>query len=54
VTDTPFLEYRPAPPDEETRRHAVQPDDVPATCTFVMGLPARAHVPELLICPSQT
>jgi NADP-dependent 3-hydroxy acid dehydrogenase YdfG len=54
MTDTPFLEHRPAPPDEETRQRALQPDDVAAACTFVMGLPARAHVPELLIYPSRT
>jgi NADP-dependent 3-hydroxy acid dehydrogenase YdfG len=53
LTDTPFLEHRPAPPDEETRRRALQPDDVAAACTFVMGLPARAHVPELMIYPSR-
>jgi NADP-dependent 3-hydroxy acid dehydrogenase YdfG len=54
LTDTPFLEHRPAPPDEETRRRALHPDDVASACTFVMGLPARAHVPELLIYPSRT
>jgi NADP-dependent 3-hydroxy acid dehydrogenase YdfG len=54
LTDTPFLEHRAAPPDEETLRRALQPDDVAAACTFVMGLPARAHVPELLIYPSRT
>jgi NADP-dependent 3-hydroxy acid dehydrogenase YdfG len=54
MTDTPFLEHRPAPPDEKALQRALQPDDVAAACTFVMGLPARAHVPELLIYPSRT
>lgn len=54
LTDTPFLEHRAAPPDEQTLRRALQPDDIAAACTFVMGLPARAHVPELLIYPSRT
>ena len=52
LTDTPFLEHRPVPVTEETRRHALLPEDVADACTFVMGLPARAHVPELLIYPS--
>jgi NADP-dependent 3-hydroxy acid dehydrogenase YdfG len=54
LTDTPFLEHRPAPPDEETLRRALQPDDVADACGFVMGLPTRAHVPELLIYPSRS
>jgi NADP-dependent 3-hydroxy acid dehydrogenase YdfG len=53
LTDTPFVEHRPVPLSEETRRHALQPDDVVDACTFVMGLPSRAHVPELLIYPSR-
>ncbi|HLH58542.1 MAG TPA: SDR family oxidoreductase [Streptosporangiaceae bacterium] len=54
LTDTPFLEHRPVPPDEETLRRALQPEDVAAACGFVMDLPARAHVPELLLYPSRT
>jgi NADP-dependent 3-hydroxy acid dehydrogenase YdfG len=53
LTDTPFVEHRPTPPSEEIRRHALQPDDVVDACTFVMGLPDRAYVPELLIYPSR-
>jgi NADP-dependent 3-hydroxy acid dehydrogenase YdfG len=54
LTDTPFVEHRPVPPSEEIRRNALQPDDVVDACTFVMGLPSRAHVPELLIYPSRS
>jgi NADP-dependent 3-hydroxy acid dehydrogenase YdfG len=53
LTDTPFVEHRPVPLSEETRRRALQPGDVVDACTFVMGLPSRAHVPELLIYPSR-
>lgn len=53
LTDTPFVEHRAVPLSEEARRRALQPDDVVDACTFVMGLPGRAHVPELLIYPSQ-
>ncbi len=53
LTDTPFVEHRPVPLSEETRQRALQPDDVVDACTFVMGLPSRAYVPELLIYPSR-
>lgn len=54
LTNTPFLNHRPTPPSEEMRRRALLPEDVAEACTFVMGLPARAHVPELLIYPSRS
>jgi NADP-dependent 3-hydroxy acid dehydrogenase YdfG len=53
LTDTPFVEHRPVPLSEEARRRALQPDDVVDACTFVMGLPSRAYVPELLIYPTR-
>jgi NADP-dependent 3-hydroxy acid dehydrogenase YdfG len=54
LTDTPFMEHRPAPLSEEARRNALQPTDVVDACMFVMGLPGRAHVPELLIYPAHS
>lgn len=54
LTDTPFVNHRATPPAEETRRRALLAEDVAEACTFVMGLPARVHVPELLIYPSRT
>lgn len=54
LTDTPFVEHRPAPLSEEARRNALQPTDVVDACMFVMGLPGRAHVPELLIYPAHS
>lgn len=53
VTDTAFLEHRPVPTDAETRRKALKPDDVARAVQFVIDLPARAHVPELLIYPAR-
>lgn len=54
LTDTPFVEHRPAPLSGEARQNALQPDDVADACAFVMGLPSRAHVPELLIYPARS
>jgi NADP-dependent 3-hydroxy acid dehydrogenase YdfG len=54
LTDTPFLEHRPKPLSQQARLRALQPDDVAEACMFVMGLPSRAHVPELLIYPSRS
>lgn len=54
LTDTPFLEHRPVPTDNETRRRALRPEDIASACDFVMSLPTRAYVPELLIYPSRS
>jgi NAD(P)-dependent dehydrogenase (short-subunit alcohol dehydrogenase family) len=53
LTDTPMVEKRPTPTPPEVLRHALQPEDVAAACLFVMRLPPRAHVPELLLYPSR-
>jgi NADP-dependent 3-hydroxy acid dehydrogenase YdfG len=53
TTDTPFLEHRPVPTDAEARDKALKPEDVARAVRFVIELPARAHVPELLIYPSR-
>ncbi|SFA74103.1 NADP-dependent 3-hydroxy acid dehydrogenase YdfG [Poseidonocella pacifica] len=52
MTDTPLLEKRPTPPTEEMRAKALQPEDIAEACMFVMKLPARAHVSELMIQPA--
>jgi NADP-dependent 3-hydroxy acid dehydrogenase YdfG len=54
MTDTAFLEHRPVPADAETRTKALKPDDVARAVRFVIDLPARAHIPELLIYPHVT
>jgi NADP-dependent 3-hydroxy acid dehydrogenase YdfG len=53
LTETPLVYQRPTPPTPEVLAKALQPEDVAAACLFVMGLPARAYVPELVLYPSQ-
>lgn len=53
MTDTPLIDRRPVPVTAEVRAKALRPEDVAAACLFVMGLPERAHVPELHIQPSR-
>jgi NADP-dependent 3-hydroxy acid dehydrogenase YdfG len=52
MTDTPLVLQRPVPTPPETLAKALQPEDVAAACLFVLGLPPRAWVPELLLYPS--
>lgn len=52
LTGTDFILQRPVPPTREVLDRAVRPEDVAAACLFVVQLPARAHVPELLLYPS--
>ena len=54
MTDTPLLDKRPVPVSADSRRAALQPDDVATACLFVMGLPARAHVAEIVLQPSRS
>ncbi|WP_421723078.1 SDR family oxidoreductase [Bauldia sp.] len=53
MTDTPLLDKRPVPIPAETRANALQPEDVARTCLYVMGLPPRAHVVEVLLQPAR-
>jgi NADP-dependent 3-hydroxy acid dehydrogenase YdfG len=53
MTNTPLLLKRPTVTPPEMRALALQPDDVAAACLFVLGLPPRAHVPELVLYPSR-
>jgi NADP-dependent 3-hydroxy acid dehydrogenase YdfG len=52
-TDTPLVLNRPTPPTPAMLERALQPEDVAAACLFVVRLPARAHVPELVLVPSR-
>jgi NAD(P)-dependent dehydrogenase (short-subunit alcohol dehydrogenase family) len=54
LTDTPLLLKRPTPPPPDALARALQPEDVAAACMFVLALPERAYVPELILCPSQS
>lgn len=53
MTETPLVYQRPTPPTPELLAKALQPEDVAAACLFVMGLPTRAYVPELVVYPSR-
>jgi NAD(P)-dependent dehydrogenase (short-subunit alcohol dehydrogenase family) len=53
LTDTPLVEKRPTPTPPEVLAKALQPEDVADACLFVLRLPTRAWVPELLLYPSQ-
>lgn len=52
AVDTPIMDRRPRPPDAETRRRMLRPDDVAAVCVFLAGLPGHVHVPELTVLPA--
>jgi len=50
--DTPILEERPEPLTAEKKAVILKPEDVAAAVAFLVALPARAHVPELVIKPT--
>lgn len=52
MTDTPLVLKRPAPTPPDVLAKALQPEDIAAACRFVLSLPPRAWVPELLLYPS--
>jgi NADP-dependent 3-hydroxy acid dehydrogenase YdfG len=51
-TATPILVNRPTPPSEEELARMLQPEDIAAAVDFVIALPARATVNELVISPT--
>jgi NAD(P)-dependent dehydrogenase (short-subunit alcohol dehydrogenase family) len=53
LTDTPMVLKRPTPTPPEVLAKALQPEDVASAVLFVLQLPARAYVPELLLYPSR-
>lgn len=50
--NTPILEVRPTPVNEERRRAMLQAEDVAAAVLFIATLPPRASIPELVITPA--
>ena len=52
LTNTPLILKRPIPTPPDVMAKALQPEDIAAACLFVASLPARAHVPELMLVPS--
>lgn len=53
LTDTPMVLKRPTPTPPDVLEKALQPEDVAAAVLFVLSLPARAYVPELVLYPSR-
>ncbi len=49
--NTPILDDRPVKVSDEHKARILQPEDVAAAALFIASLPARVHVPELLIKP---
>lgn len=50
--DTPIMKNRPKPVSEEHRASMLQPEDLAAAVRFVVQLPPRAHVWELVLKPT--
>ncbi len=50
--DTPILAQRPVPVPAERRDVILKPEDVALAVKFLVELPPRAHVPELVIKPT--
>jgi len=50
--NTPILDQRPVPPPPEHRAQILQPEDVANAVLLLAELPARAHIPELIIKPT--
>lgn len=50
--ETPILDQRPVPVTAEHRARILQPSDVSSMVLAVAQLPARAHVPDLVIKPT--
>lgn len=50
--NTPILENRPVKVSDERKAEILQPEDVAAAVRFLVELPERANVPELVITPT--
>lgn len=50
--NTPILEKRPTPVSQEHKDAILQPEDIAAMVGAICRLPARAHVPEIVIKPT--
>ncbi len=51
--NTPILENRPVPVSDEHKASILQPEDVGEVVVTIASLPPRAHIPELVIKPTQ-
>jgi NADP-dependent 3-hydroxy acid dehydrogenase YdfG len=50
--DTPILENRPVPVSDAHRASILKPEDVAHMVVAIAQLPARAHVPEIVVKPT--
>jgi NADP-dependent 3-hydroxy acid dehydrogenase YdfG len=50
--NTPILDNRPVPVGEDRRTVILQPEDIAAAVKFLVELPPRARVPELVMMPT--
>jgi len=50
--NTPILDARPVPVPQERKDAILQPEDVAAAVAFLVKLPPRANIPELVIKPT--
>jgi len=50
--NTPILDARPVPVSQDRKEAILQPEDVASAVYFLVQLPARASVPELVIKPT--
>jgi len=53
VVDTPLLDRRPQPPSAADRERMLRAEDVAHLIGVLAQLPARVHVPELTVLPSE-
>lgn len=52
LVDTPHLDHRATPPDQQARARSLRAEDVAEACLYVASLPARVHIPELVLLPT--
>lgn len=50
--NTPILDGRPAPPDDEARKLMMQPEDVAACIHLAATLPQRTVIEEIVVAPT--
>lgn len=50
--NTPILKNRPVPVSDERKAAILQPEDIAAAVRFLVELPERANVPEMVITPT--
>ncbi len=50
--ETPALDRRPVPPNEEGRKTISGPEEVSELLVTIVGLPQRTAIPEVIIRPT--